>query len=78
MGIHMLAKLQKSTNSGPPIICNILKKSSTWSCFFSVGNRCGNEKGQQPPLATINGFESYVSGLLLFLIVWDTILVDFS
>ena len=33
MGIHMLAMLQKSTNSGPLIICNILKKSSL--CYFS-------------------------------------------
>ena len=53
MGIHMLAMLQKSTNSGPLIICNILKKSSTCFFFISMGDRCGDEKSQQPPLATI-------------------------
>ena len=34
MGIHMLAKLQKLTNSGPLNICNILKKSNIVFCYF--------------------------------------------
>ena len=48
MGIHMLAKLQKLRNSGPLIICNILKKSSLWFLFFLWETAAGMKRASNP------------------------------